>query len=327
MKEKLKEENIDVKGMSCLSCVEKIEKRLLKLKGVEEVKANLAKGKVYVKFNPKIIGLNEIKAEIEDLGYKTDLNGDSRKAEKRPLNHGIIYGLAPHSICIAFILASIVGSTTLTQLFKPLLLNPYFLYILISISFLFATISAIVYFNRLGFISIRKNEDGMYLAIESEGIKSKWKYLSTLYGTTIGVNLLFFLIIFPILTNITSGSALANVYANGNSSNIQTLRLQVDIPCPGHAPLITSELKSISGVINVKFIFPNIFDVYYDASKTYKEQILSLDVFKTYKASVLGSVSLEGLNAQPNSDNNQNLNGLGCGVGGCGLGCGCGIRR
>jgi hypothetical protein len=54
---------------------------------------------------------------------------------------------------------------------------------------------------------------------------------------------------------------------------------------------------------------------------------LSLEVFKTYKASVLGSVSLEGLNAQPNSDNNQNLNGLGCGVEGCGLGCGCGIRR
>jgi copper chaperone CopZ len=52
--------------MSCLSCVQKIEKRLLKLKGIEEAKANLANGKVYVKFNPKIIGVDEIKAEIED---------------------------------------------------------------------------------------------------------------------------------------------------------------------------------------------------------------------------------------------------------------------
>jgi copper chaperone CopZ len=148
--------------------------------------------------------------------------------------------------------------------------------------------------------------------------------LSTLYGTTIGVNILFFLIIFPIVTNMTSGSVLANVYANGNSNNIQTLRLQVNIPCPGHAPLITSELKSISGVLNVKFSFPNIFDVYYDSSKTSKEQILSLEVFKTYKASVLGSVSLEGLNAQPNSNNNQNINGLGCRVGSCGC---CGVIR
>jgi len=327
MEKGLKEENIDVKGMSCLSCVQKIEKRLLKLKGIEEVKADLANGKVNVKFNPKIISVDEIKAEIEDLGYKTDLKEKVPNPKKSSLLHGIIYGLVPHSYCIGFILASIVGATAFAQLFKPLLLNPYFLHILIAISFLFATIAAIVYFNRLGFISIRKNEDGMYLAIESEGIKSKWKYLSTLYGTTIGVNLLFFLIIFPILTNIISGSALANVYADGNSSNIQTLRLQVDIPCSGHAPLITSELKSISGVINVKFSFPNIFDVYYDSSKTSKEQILSLEVFKTYKASVLGRVSLEGLNAQPNSDNNQNLNGLGCGVGGCGLGCGCGIRR
>jgi copper ion binding protein len=324
MKEKLKEENIDVKGMSCLGCVQKIEKRLSKLKGIEEVKAKLAKGKVYVKFNPKIIGLDEIKAEIEDLGYKTDLNSDGQKSGKTSLIQGIIYGLAPHSICIGFILASIVGATTLTQLFKPLLLNPNFLYILIAISFFFATISAIVYFNRLGFISIRKNENGSYLVIESEGIKRKWKYLSTLYGTTIGVNLLFFLVIFPILTNMTSGSALADIYANGNSNNIQTLRLQVDIPCSGHAPLITSELKSINGVINVKFSFPNIFDVYYDASKTSKEQILSLDVFKTYKASVLGSVSLEGFDDQPNSNNNQNLNGLGCGAGSCG--CGCGVR-
>jgi copper ion binding protein len=324
MKDELKEENIDVKGMSCSSCVQKIEKRLSKLKGIEEVKANLAKGKVYVKFNPKIIKLEEIKSEIEDLGYKTDLSGKNPKSGKCSLIHGIIYGLAPHSCCIGFILASIVGATAFTQLFKPLLLNPYFFYILIAISSLFATISVIIYFKRLGFISIRKNEDGLELAIESEDIKRKWKYLSTLYGTTIGVNLLFFLIIFPIVTNMTSGSALANVYANGNSNNIQTLRLQVNIPCPGHVPLITSELKSISGVINVKFSFPNIFDVYYDASKTSKEQILSLDVFKTYKASVLGSVSLEGLNAQPNSNNNQNLNGLGCGVGSCGC---CGVRR
>jgi copper ion binding protein len=322
MKEKLKEENIDVKGMSCLSCVQKIEKRLSKLKGIEEAKANLAKGKVYVKFNPKIIRLDEIKAEIEDLGYKTDLNSEGQKSGKKSLVHGIIYGLAPHSFCIGFILASIVGATTLTQLFKPLLLNPNFLYILIAISFFFATISAIVYFKKLGFISIRKNKYGLELNIESEGIKRKWKYLSTLYGTTIGVNLLFFLIIFPILTNMTSGSALADVYANSNSNNIQTLRLQVDIPCSGHAPLITSELKSISGVINVKYSFPNIFDVYYDASKTSKEQILSLDVFKTYKASVLGSVSLEGFYAQSNSNSNQNLNGLGCGAGGCGCGCG-----
>jgi copper chaperone len=326
MKEELKEENIDVKGMSCSSCIQKIEKKLSKLKGIEEVKADLAKGKVYVKFNPKIIGLNEIKAEIEDLGYKTDLSGKNPKSVKGSLIHGIIYGLAPHFCCIGFILASIVGATTFTQLFKPLLLNPYFFYILIAISFLFATISVIVYFKRLGFISIRKNEGGLELNIEAEGIKRKWNYLSTLYGTTIGINLLFFLVIFPIITNINSGVALANVYANGNSNNIQTLRLQVDIPCSGHAPLISSELKSISGVINVKFNFPNIFDVYYDASKTSKEQILSLDVFKTYKASFLGSVSLESLNVQSNSNNNQNLNGLECGSSGTG-GCGCGCGR
>ena len=77
---------------------------------------------------------------------------------------GLIYGLIPHTGCIAFIIFTILGVTTATALFKPLLLSPYFFYILIALSFIFATISALIYLKKCALLSLR-------------GIKTKWKYL------------------------------------------------------------------------------------------------------------------------------------------------------
>ena len=64
--------------------------------------------------------------------------------------------------------------------------------------------------------------------------------------------------------------------------------LSVDIPCPGHAPLITGELNTIDGVLGVEFSFPNDFAVTYDSLKTSESEILGLEVFRTYKATVTG---------------------------------------
>jgi len=185
---------------------------------------------------------------------------------------GVLYGLAPHTFCIAFILFSIIGATTATTILKPLLLNRYFFYILIAISFLFATVSAIIY--------LKRNE-----SLSLKGMKNKWKYLSILYMTTILVNLLFFMVIFPVAANLN----LSPASATSSSQNVQlkSLALEVDIPCSGHAPLITGELKKISGVKEVKFRFPNLFDVKYDPLETQEDKIISLDVFKTYKAKIV----------------------------------------
>jgi hypothetical protein len=91
--------------------------------------------------------------------------------------------------------------------------------------------------------------------------------------------------------------------------------LKVDIPCPGHAPLIIGELQKI-GVSGVKFSFPNLFDMSFDSSNVSKEQILGLEIFKTYKASVVGGdvfTSSSVGNAVPSA---------GCGCGGGSGGCG-----
>ena len=268
------------------------------------------------------------------------MNCCSKKNEKRKREgflSGLIYGLVPHIGCIAFIVFSVLGVTTATALFKPLLLNPYFFYILIAISLVFSTFSAIFYFKQQGFISFNRISDGLEISFLPSGLKRKWKYLSILYGTTISINLLLFMIIFPIAANVGSGASLTasllGAFGGGEelqlSDSASLITLQVAIPCPGHAPLITGELKKINGVKDVKFRFPNLFDVNYDLGPTTKEEILSLNVFNTYKATVIKATVI---NEQKGEADEQLINnpgitqplpgGCGGGEGGCGCGCG-----
>jgi copper chaperone CopZ len=202
----------------------------------------------------------------------------SKKIKNRNLNifEGIVYGLIPHTGCIAFIIGSVLGVTLLTELFRPLLMNRWFFHILIIISIGFATLSSAFYLRKNGLLSYA-------------GMKRKWQYLSTMYGSTIGVNVVLFMLVFPMLANVPVVSATGAVAGiNGTVLGENSLiKLAVDIPCPGHAPLISGELKSIDGVINTKFSSPNIFDVLYDSSKTSKKSILELAVFKEYPATVL----------------------------------------
>jgi len=243
---------------------------------------------------------------------------NKEKVEKKGIWSGIVYGIMPHIGCIAFIVFTIFGVTAATTLFKPLLLNPYFFYILIVLSLVFATISAFVYLKKQGICVCQKTENGTTLTFSTEGIKRKWKYLSTLYGTTVFTNLLLFMVIFPITANLSFGPSITGAFVGSQPS----ITLKVDIPCPGHAPLITDELKKIDGVNGVKFRFPNLFDVTFNPAKTTKQQILSLDVFNTYKATVTDESSNQITN--PQSANNSV--GGDCGAG-CGGGCGCGARR
>lgn len=189
---------------------------------------------------------------------------------------GLLYGLIPHFGCLLFIIFTVLGVTTLSAVFKPLLLKSYFFYLLIALSLSLATLSAALYLKRSGFLT-------------ASGAKKKWKYLSVLYGTTVFVNLFLFLVVFPYVANlnINSSSASAGII---NSQNIASkLTIQVDVPCSGHAPLVIDELRKINGVQDVKFRLPDIFDVSYDSQKTSKEVIISADVFKDFPAKIITS--------------------------------------
>lgn len=197
-----------------------------------------------------------------------------KEEKKKGIVRGVLYGLLPHTFCIAFILFSVIGATTAITLLKPLLLNRYFFYILISISFVFATISAVVYLKRNRNLSI-------------VGAKRSWKYLTLLYGITIFINVILFLVVFPLAANLNLNKSEESLAVNAQNVQLSSLTLEVSIPCSGHATLITGELKKISGVKEIKFRLPNLFDIKYDPLQTSQEEILSLEVFKTYQAKII----------------------------------------
>lgn len=191
------------------------------------------------------------------------------KKEKGFIN-GLIYGLLPHTFCILFIIFSVFGATSVTFFLKGFLLNKNFFYYLIALSFFFATLTAIIYLKKNGVLSFI-------------GVKRSLSYLLILYGTTVGVNLLLFLVIFPATANFS----LKKDSIKGVSANQSAITLQVDIPCSGHAPLISSELKKLNGVEEIKFRLPNFFDVYYNLQLTSEEKILNQSIFKTFKATLI----------------------------------------
>jgi len=65
------------------------------------------------------------------------------------------------------------------------------------------------------------------------------------------------------------------------------IKLQVNIPCAGHASLIKNYLLEIEGVKNVDFKLPYYFIVSYNSTKTSQEKIVGIDVFKQYPARII----------------------------------------
>lgn len=181
-------------------------------------------------------------------------------SKNKGIGKGIAFGLIPHIGCIAFVLASILGLTVAASIFKPLLAKAYFFYAMIALSFVFATFSAFFY--------IRKN---------GGKVRDHKKYLTILYGTTIGVGLLLYFVIFPALLSF---NLTGNVVSATPSDS--TLTLKVQIPCEGHAPLIVEELKKVEGITSVKYQPTSTFIVSYDSSKVSEKQILEISIFKEF---------------------------------------------
>jgi len=313
-------ETIKIEGMTCRSCAQTIEEEVRSIEGVAKVEVKLDEDYARVTYDASKTSRKQIKEAIESCGYSCG-NGKKRgrdKSAQGTLLEGAIYGLLPHTGCIAFIAASILGATFLMDLFKPLLMSRYFFYGLIVVSFVFATASAAIYLKNNGLLS-------------TKGIVKKWKYLLTMYSSTIGVNVLFFFFIFPMLANVSSaqippasgqqqmanGQLDSSIGAAEQGSALSTLTLKVDIPCSGHAPLISNEVKSVVGVKSVEFKTPNTFEIKYEGEGI-RERILGLEVFKEYPATVLsGTVNANAAGVQPLG---QDVQPFEKSAGGCGCG-------
>nr|1YJU_A Chain A, Copper-transporting ATPase 1 [Homo sapiens]1YJV_A Chain A, Copper-transporting ATPase 1 [Homo sapiens] len=62
-----------VRGMTCASCVHKIESSLTKHRGILYCSVALATNKAHIKYDPEIIGPRDIIHTIESLGFEASL--------------------------------------------------------------------------------------------------------------------------------------------------------------------------------------------------------------------------------------------------------------
>jgi P-type Cu+ transporter len=62
---------LDVDGMTCAACVARVEKKLNRLDGVE-ASVNLASESATVRFDPAVVGVDQLVAAVESAGYRAE---------------------------------------------------------------------------------------------------------------------------------------------------------------------------------------------------------------------------------------------------------------
>ncbi len=95
---------LKIGGMVCAMCVGALEIALKKLDGVVDVRVNLAAEKAYVTFNPRMVGLADMKKAVEETGYQflglagdeagADREREARELDLRDKKRRIIIGFA-----------------------------------------------------------------------------------------------------------------------------------------------------------------------------------------------------------------------------------------
>lgn len=62
-----------IQGMTCASCVNRVEKRIAKVEGVKLVNVNLAAQQATVETDFNVVNPEQIINAVEKIGYKADL--------------------------------------------------------------------------------------------------------------------------------------------------------------------------------------------------------------------------------------------------------------
>lgn len=70
MKQNLKNELIQLKGMTCINCEHRIETALKNIKGIVHAKANYTNNTVYITYDANVINFSRIQKVMEETGYQ-----------------------------------------------------------------------------------------------------------------------------------------------------------------------------------------------------------------------------------------------------------------
>src|SRR5690606_757822 len=81
MKQKI---HLDIKGMTCASCVNRIEKGLMKSEAISSVSVNLATEGATVEYDPEKIKVSNIISLVEKIGYHALAHSETDRKFKVP---------------------------------------------------------------------------------------------------------------------------------------------------------------------------------------------------------------------------------------------------
>jgi copper chaperone CopZ len=106
-----------IKGMSCQSCVSRIEEALSEYSGVKQAAVNLARREAGVYFDPNLVSPDALKIVVEETGYRVPDNG-SEPLEEEGMKSGLFTRLRPYIYGITAALGVVgfyLGLLTLTS--------------------------------------------------------------------------------------------------------------------------------------------------------------------------------------------------------------------
>ncbi len=125
-----------VQGMSCATCVARVERGLKKLDGVLDASANFAAENVTIEYIPGIVGPDDFKRTIERLGYTVPAapstpvtSGEYEDVERTTREAAYRRLLTKTVVCAVISVPIVLGSFH----FVPVLANPWLLWALASI--------------------------------------------------------------------------------------------------------------------------------------------------------------------------------------------------
>ncbi|MCK9152005.1 heavy metal translocating P-type ATPase [Methanobacterium alcaliphilum] len=129
---------IKIGGMTCAMCVKAIEDNLNKLNGISEVTVNLGAEKAYVSYNSDLVTIDDMRDEIEDLGYQflglegeesQELEEEVRQKDLKSKRNRIIVGFGVSLTLMAMMLLNIMAPFYM----------PYFMLLVSIIPFIYVS--------------------------------------------------------------------------------------------------------------------------------------------------------------------------------------------
>jgi len=80
---KIEKVTFPVEGMTCASCVARVEKSIKKIEGIKNVSVNLATEKATFEFDPGKVNVKEVADMVEEAGYKMDVSSSKEKVKEK----------------------------------------------------------------------------------------------------------------------------------------------------------------------------------------------------------------------------------------------------